>query len=406
MRPTFTTMAICTTAMALAQWEPRPSSTTRFLRDITFATPDLGFAVGDSGIIVRTQDAGETWSVVFNDGISDLHAVHFASATLGFAAGDFFATGVILRTMDAGMTWAPCFSGSWQQFRSIHFSDTLNGFVGSGQWAMRTLDGGNTWITMPDLSNLELVTAISFPSATVGYFIGGSDYSDQLWKTTDGGLTVQPITNGFQSIKECAQFFNDSVGYMGGWYSPMIARTDDGGLSWTEVGGGQSAWDMHFVNVNEGRIVQWGGGWGSILRTVDGCATWITEYDEPNVQLEALHMVSDQLGFACGSNGLILKTTNGGAGVHDAARPASAMIVSPNPSNGLVALFSPAFGNKRVLSIGIEDGSGRRLAQVSATSDQGKVELHLPSVMSNGSYTATVRDAAGPLGSAPFTLMR
>ena len=46
------------------QWlNPKPQANT--LNSITFTDPDTGFAVGNSGAIVKTTDGGNTWTSAF-----------------------------------------------------------------------------------------------------------------------------------------------------------------------------------------------------------------------------------------------------------------------------------------------------------------------------------------------------
>lgn len=75
------------------------------LNDIYFATPYTGIAVGDRSNIIRTTDAGATWSKVdFPLDSRHLRRVRFSNASNGIAVGD---TGLVLKTTDGGLTWAP-----------------------------------------------------------------------------------------------------------------------------------------------------------------------------------------------------------------------------------------------------------------------------------------------------------
>src|SRR6185312_8447546 len=83
---------------------------------VTFATPQSGWAVGIDGLILRTTDGGQTWSVQRGrtraEALEDLgfletlknpglYAVQVAGR-YGVVVGD---TGVLLTSSDGGETW-------------------------------------------------------------------------------------------------------------------------------------------------------------------------------------------------------------------------------------------------------------------------------------------------------------
>jgi photosystem II stability/assembly factor-like uncharacterized protein len=120
--------------------------------DLFFPTSTVGVAVGASAsgsdrIVVRTPDAGATWPVVVNlTGNAGCYSVHFTDANKGFATGP---AGMI-RTTDGGLTWNGV--GSVNYLHAIHFADATNGMaVGRDGKVIQTIDGGNTWVSQPNL---------------------------------------------------------------------------------------------------------------------------------------------------------------------------------------------------------------------------------------------------------------
>src|SRR5207249_5874025 len=75
-----------------------------------FSDANAGTAVGNSGTIVRTTNAGVNWvsqsSTVTTQSLED---VSFSDANTGTAVGD---NGTILRTTNAGNTWVNQTSGT------------------------------------------------------------------------------------------------------------------------------------------------------------------------------------------------------------------------------------------------------------------------------------------------------
>jgi photosystem II stability/assembly factor-like uncharacterized protein len=320
-----------------AQWTPRESNTTVLLRDLSFPSEQIGFAVGDSGTIVRTQDAGESWSVVHMDPEIGLFSVHFPTVETGYAVGWSFMYALVLKTVDGGSTWNTCLLDSMQLFTAVHFLNAQTGFVGGSGTILRTDDGGTSWDPVPGITSGFEVSSIHFPSPEVGYFIGGPDLANPIFKTTDGGANVQEITNGYQSIKETTWFVNDSVGYMGGWYGPMLVKTTDGGNSWTDVNTYQDGiWEVHFTDEDNGWYTGWGGGWSYIARTSDGAATWNYVHSDSLHSFEALEMIDGSTGFAAGSHGIILKSTNAGSTGMSEVPHRPALTLYPNPASDRV----------------------------------------------------------------------
>lgn len=81
------------------------------LRDIHFADPDRGWAVGDLGTIWHTTDGGQSWRPQNSGTPCNLRSVHFSTVERGLAAGGWYESdtgigrGVLLRTSDGGETW-------------------------------------------------------------------------------------------------------------------------------------------------------------------------------------------------------------------------------------------------------------------------------------------------------------
>ena len=68
------------------QWlNPKPQVST--LNSIIFTDPNTGFAVGNSGAIVKTTNGGDTWSAIEPVSDYNLLSVDFPDPVEGFAVG-------------------------------------------------------------------------------------------------------------------------------------------------------------------------------------------------------------------------------------------------------------------------------------------------------------------------------
>jgi len=130
-------------------------------------------AVGQRGHALFSDDAGKSWQQAEVPVSADLVAVHFPTATAGWAVGH---DGVVLHSADAGKTWARQLDGrslgdvlvahysrtgddKWlaeakrfaeqgaeNPFLDVWFDDASNGtVVGAFGLVLRTADGGKTW---------------------------------------------------------------------------------------------------------------------------------------------------------------------------------------------------------------------------------------------------------------------
>jgi photosystem II stability/assembly factor-like uncharacterized protein len=112
--------------------------------DIDFPADMTGWAVGDAGTILKTEDGGETWKTQASGVSASLAAVDFVNASVGFAVGK---GGRILRTRDGGAHWVKVGSGTQKGLSAVCFIDASRGWVvGNSGVRLRTTNGGRTWI--------------------------------------------------------------------------------------------------------------------------------------------------------------------------------------------------------------------------------------------------------------------
>lgn len=119
-------------------WAAQPTLANANLWDVHFRTSSVGYATGDSGVILKTTDGGATWVRKTTPTTLPLYRIGFMDADTGWAVG---GAGVILLTVDAGETWTLQSSGTGQSLNGIAFSGTGRGFiVGGGGSILRNED--------------------------------------------------------------------------------------------------------------------------------------------------------------------------------------------------------------------------------------------------------------------------
>ncbi|MGE5437310.1 MAG: YCF48-related protein [Syntrophothermus sp.] len=197
---------------------------------------------------------------------------------------------------------------------------------------LHTTNGGTTWILVKPFPNDTVVSACD-PSNTmswVGTTHGWNIYTIQsfegakgavIFKTTNGGinwekkvLSTEAGTYGVQ-----CQFVDENIGWALTFnfqtQTPTFLKTTDGGNNWSAFNG---AGIFYFINSNVGYAYYGSGINGSeppfhILKTNDGGMSY-TEVGQDNTPNAVTNMifVNENTGWMVGKLGKVLKTTNGG----------------------------------------------------------------------------------------------
>lgn len=219
----------------------------------------------------------------------------------------------------------------------VSFVDASTGMA-VGQWGavLRTDDGGDTWATRAGawrtlnggvLAGVSLIDADT--ATVVGYSDGFSSFRGYIARTEDGGDTwTDQFTGEAGEVLLDVSFSSTDIGVAvgGGIFSsldlpPLILSTTDGGETWTrqtEINGTSDAVFFAVAAIDSATRVVVGQSLepfgGIILRTIDGGDTWESQLLDPTVGPFFDVVFSDpNTGFAVGDNGAILKTTDGGA---------------------------------------------------------------------------------------------
>jgi photosystem II stability/assembly factor-like uncharacterized protein len=199
---------------------------------------------------------------------------------------------------------------------STHFFDGQNGFVCGGiksesGYIFRTSDGGSSWEEV--YSSDKFLKDISFLNTEIGYACGDSIL---ILKTEDGGNSWAemeypwiPAPNYILPLNHI-QIVNDSMVYVtgGGEFSKgLIFRTRNWGWWWYFNLFDNELSESHFKSFDEGIFC----GYGVMDKTSDGGQNY-QPIDIKGDFYTAMHFIDDDLGFACGYNGGIYKTTDCG----------------------------------------------------------------------------------------------
>lgn len=389
---------------ANAQWVSRPTSVSQNLYGIEFATKDIGFASGWNeyySVVLRTSDGGTTWAQTPLDSML-VFGIHTKSDKDVFIAGydQTCNCAMILQTTDGGYEWQKKTVQEYFGFYSFTFPTATTGYVcGYGGGILRTKDGGASW--QPLETGTDIVFRnIVFPSANVGYAVGGEHFNlpDQIYKTIDGGDSWE-LQRDFQGSRSVGDiYFRDEVtGFMvGSDYKAKecVYKTTDGGATWANTYSGPNKdivlQAVDFASDMKGYAV---GTLGRIIETTDGGDSWSEMELETNETLLDVTVSPDGTVFATGLGGLLLSYSPQSYVHQPSAAGASAQIT--HSYGGIVFRF--ASENIAKGHLHIYDVLGRQMRDIELNASE-----YLLSGLSSGSYFWKYDDESGKQTSGFF----
>jgi len=192
-------------------WDKQDSPEPENLNAVYAISSTLAYAVGDYaggyGYIITTTN-GTNWSRWEDTDLpqADLHDIHFAysdsTGWTGWAVGD---SGTVIKITDAGSSpsWEPQTSAAGVAPKPLYgvcaVYSNMVWAVGNNERIIVSNDGGENWSPVDtELPNDVRLRAVDFGNPTVGYIAGErhSNVLTTLLRTIDGGDSWRPIAKG------------------------------------------------------------------------------------------------------------------------------------------------------------------------------------------------------------------
>jgi photosystem II stability/assembly factor-like uncharacterized protein len=272
------------------------------------------------GVILYTKDAGRTWEVQYGDPQSSDRAVlalRFLDGKHGWAIQDSPLNGRLLRTVD-GQNWDQAGTVA-SHYTDLAFTSERSGTYTDGHTIYSTQDGGGKWQPVStcgvqaEIDGLTKkvdceLSAVHFPSASVGYVAAGSVYLKDLFfvfKTPDGGLTWKSTTvPGTEGGAQAIVFTDANVGYArsGAPDSGRLYRTVDGGQTWTGAGASPGE-TIQFVDPQVG----WSFHYSKLSFTTNGGTRWTSRSFAFPGSPRAFSFPSRIRAYVAGDHGMIYR---------------------------------------------------------------------------------------------------
>jgi photosystem II stability/assembly factor-like uncharacterized protein len=273
----------------------------------------------------KSTDNGVTWQEVAPT-YENLNGIHFVNETHGWAVGD---NGTILHTEDGGNTWTKQNSGTTLNLLNVHFSSTnpLRGAIAADTAVLHTSDGGANWTRFNTNSNQSTILDVYMYSSTRCVAPG---FTNSFGNPSRGRLYTASINDSTGAWSwTTVRFNNDGVSV--NKYIRSIAYSglrgcvvgDSGFTAYTTNGGfGQDDWTRVTISspstpnlkgvcfLDADTILAVGDG-GEVYRSTDNGQNW-TRTAVLGVNLKSVTRADDNTAWAVGDGGKIFFTTDQG----------------------------------------------------------------------------------------------
>lgn len=290
--------------------------------------------------VSRTTNGGTNWVSTPTTGMTlDLFCVWGIDANTcyvgnGGAAGGAGGNATFYKTTDGGTTWTPVGStgGIGGFFNGIVFSKTVPTFgvaesdppsgSGTAYYLSKTTDGGLTWTpTSPPGYAGAASSQNSIVVIDPMFYAWGNNVAASMIVTTDGGTTWNNRTvSGLSGTFTSGLAFKDDklTGLLATSASlPNIARTTNGGVSWTvlNIGAGVTGYcNLKWIDgTNTCYLSGQTGAGGVVKKSTDGGLTWTTMTTSGLTgitHMEFRRVGTTVYGYAVTSSGVVLKLTD------------------------------------------------------------------------------------------------
>ncbi len=275
------------------------------------------------GYVFTSNDAGNTWKQLYDLVASDFNKVQMVDANVGYAVGN---DGVVVKTIDGGVTWdlisTYVFVSGTSDTILVNLRDLYLRDIGSGSYSgfvagdfgklYQITDNGSS-VTFNELAVPSPASKI-FTSLTYNgtdYYAAGYNDLDQGFVYQLSGTTLTEITD-FTTVGLTKVFYlKDQIKYPAHAFAVgldgNLLKTVDGGSNWTMIHTGirKDIKDVFFVNDSVGlALIDSAANNNQLFKTWNGGRDW-EQLSEKGDYFNAMHFVDSTQGIAVGKNGVI-----------------------------------------------------------------------------------------------------
>ena len=357
--------------------------------DMKFVNANSGFIINWNypvATLLRTTNAGYNWQTLNNWGMAHIAIV---DTNCIYTSGQNNSLGKLYKSTNLGITWDSMLTTT-DYYSYLHFFNKDTGLISGGDsfdnFIWRTTNGGQSLQLIATYGGASPGKFHFLKEKVNGEYYGWMYYSGGInYRTTNSGLswTEMPLIptfvglKGFCYINKDTAFatINNTVNY--------ILYTTNGGTNWNEkyLSYTSSWYDIFFINSLTGWI---GVGLSNkIYATTNGGSNWGTQFINGSAASSSIYFIDSNVGWIRSSFNTVAHTTNGGGPitriVNNSKSLASYYTLHqnyPNPFNPSTTI-SCKLAKSGNIRIKVFDISGKEIEElVNKDYKQGLIILH------------------------------
>jgi len=307
-----------------AQWikytNPPPGAT---VNDIVFFDANTGLMAFNDPALYRTTDGGNNWTLLLNMRIYDFQKID--SITAYGVGKPNLADFKIYRTFNKGLNWdSVAITGNAYAGLSFINKDTgwLSGFDGGNYRVFKTTNGGVSVQTLPVIFGQGKIFFLK--NKINGEYYGWCEHGYQMYRTTNSGNNWFQVGNAADALNQLT-FINENTGWATNGLT-SIYKTTNGGVKWDTINMPTFNYTvLNFINrffvigndtlYGDNGTRDFGGGRfkGIIWKSTNGGVNW--GFQQPDTsyiygRYNGIYFIDSITGYTSR-----LKTTNGGGPV-------------------------------------------------------------------------------------------
>lgn len=409
-----------------AQWTVQASPVKNNLNAVAFRGAKLGYAVGEGGVILFTNDGGKKWEQLKSPVQEDLTSVTIIdSAGVMITTNRSAAEAAVYESKDRGQNWYRVLSDT-RIFVATRSQD--KSFYSTSSHVYKSTDNGRNWEKGASLNLTSTYTKIEFSDSLTGLIAGNISgvlkYSTEMLRTADAGNNwyvldnfSYPNANGYAAVnainKDSVYLFSNFYNHFSPGDSCQLTLLTNFKLA-KSLSSYIWKFDSKIINqsfpdrINDCRFFSSGKGYtagdkGIIYTTNNSGKKWAKDY-KGNIPVKAIYMLDEETGYAVGEGGLILKRT---ARAPAAVAPLKIDTkVYPNPASSQVCVEFTAAKDMDI-AVNISDAQGNVRSQISArTFSKGAQKITVPvGKLQNGLYHIQLVSKAQVVASKEIVIM-
>jgi len=323
-----------------SQWTQISVPTTSGLNNAFFVDENIGYIVGGgdfggapnstNGVILKTIDSGNTWSIIYSQNNISLNHIFVIGSNIYIYGRDEISQPLQIISNDNGANWSqttPSFNTN-----NMYFSDDIIYVFDFEE---------NTTKIKKIIDNVisTIITDVGVFGVNQNELIYVNNLFDTIYKSSDYGINwveLQTYPNNFgsnQADQAIIKSYNNKI-IIHHTYPNHTIFSENNGVNWTINTDDDDTYKTVIINNNTIYSVSL----SNSITFTSNLINWQTQL-ENGTELRSIYFLNDDLGFVLGDNGLLYRTENGGVlSINENEYLEKKIKVFPNPIKNILKL--------------------------------------------------------------------